>query len=285
MQLLVTDIRFLTTTLIVLAILVVLVPARHANNRGWLIGFVVLSWGLSAASYIPAYLNRIGQWDPQQFRDFISGMTIPLSLVGVTAWLLLLTYAIRTVKAGRAAFERVLVAGSEQELVDLADNSVVTVTATGRDITQVQACAQNRTGHTLRVLVSPGTCFASSGTHQNMVATEATRFTLEPNGSQTFSMRAACVNASRPIPGDTDHFRGVYRVSPMLAKFLEHAISLSPMARQAGVWALTDNYSAGDVQSHLVARDHLGNQRPAVSLTDIAAARKVLDDIGASHRL
>lgn len=287
------DVRFLATTLICLVVLWVLSSSRNVPARGWLIGFVALSWGLQAFFVVPAYLNRTGQLQPQQYRELILAATIPTALIGLTAWILLLVYVLRirsvTSEARkaelRAMFARNLAAGSEHELVELAENAVVSVLGTGRDITQVAARAQNLTGHHLRVVVSPGTCFTSSGAHQNMVAIETSRFELQPNATENISMRAACVNAARPIPGEADQFHGVHRVSPMLTKFLEHATDLSPMARQAGVWAITDNYSAADVQSHLVTRDREGDQRSAVSDADIAEARKVLGRIGAVHRL
>lgn len=286
------DVRFWATTIIALAILLVLAPARQLKGRNWLIGSVLLSWVLTAAFYVPALMNRTGLLAADRYREVLAVTGGLSSLIDVASWLLLLVYAVAA-KGGaaaaaaerRAAFEHKLAAGAEHDLVDLVEGAVVAVAGSGKDITQVVARARNLTSHPLRVVVAPGTCFTSSGAHQNMVAVESTRFALQPEGSETIVMRASCVNASRPIPGEADQFRGVHRVSPILAKFLQHASGASAMARQAGVWAITDNYSASDVQAHLIAQDSFGNKRSAVSDADIAEARRILDLVGARHRL
>ena len=93
------------------------------------------------------------------------------------------------------------------------------------------------------------------------------------------------MNAEAPIPGERDRFYGVARVSDDLARFLEATTDVDPMVVQAGVWALTDGYSAQDVQSRLIARDQFGHTRQAVSDAQTAEAGRILDSLGIRHNL
>jgi hypothetical protein len=185
----------------------------------------------------------------------------------------------------RARFEQNHQSGAELDVLYLAENGAITVIGVGMDITRVIASTTNLTGKELHVVIAPGTCFTSEGAHQNMVSSQTTRLTLQPHATETVHLQAACVNAERPIPGGSDQFRGVHRVSESLTRFLQHTIDSPEMVRQAGVWAITDNYTGSDVKARLVTRDQFGNQQPAVNDGDIAEARRILDLVGVRHRL
>ena len=98
-------------------------------------------------------------------------------------------------------------------------------------------------------------------------------------------MDAACINANLPIPGKSDRFYGVRRVSDNLARFLEASRGADSMTVQAGVWTLTDSYSGDDVKNHLYVQDQQGNRRQAVSDEHIADAKRILRELGIPNRL
>ena len=171
------------------------------------------------------------------------------------------------------------------DLVDLHQHSFVVARATGHSITRVYGEVQNRVRRTFRVRALPGTCFVARGGHQNMVTRKPFRFTLEPGGKATMSIEATCLNASRPIPGDADRFVGVRLAPAAVVRFLEEAKALDEMAVQAGVWALTDNYSERDVRDRLGQGDRFGRRLPAVTAEQIEDARRLLDRLGLANRL
>lgn len=173
----------------------------------------------------------------------------------------------------------------EYDLVEMSEEGFVRVIATGSSITEVYAQAESRVRKKLRLVVRPGTCFISSGSHQNMVARQEHHFELYGCSTHRFTVAAACINADRPIPGEADRFRRVKQLSGNVARFLEAAKSVHPMAVQAGVWAITDGYSKADVQSRLIARSSLGATGPAVSDAQVAEAARILDALGVRHRL
>jgi hypothetical protein len=171
------------------------------------------------------------------------------------------------------------------DLIFLHERGFVRARATGQSITEIYAKVENLIRKKLKVIVKPGTYFLSSGSHQNMVTRTEYTFMLWPCSTQHLGIKSSCINASRPIPGRSDRFYGVARVSDDLARFLEATQDIDPMVVQAGVWAITDGYSAHDVQTRLVARDQYGNTRQAVSNAQITEARRILDRLGISHKL
>ena len=171
------------------------------------------------------------------------------------------------------------------DLIFLHERGFVRARGTGQSITEIYGKVENLIRKKLKVVVNPGTYFLSSGSHQNMVTRTEYTFTLWPCSTQHLGIQASCINANRPIPGQSDRFYGVARVSDDLARFLEATQDTDPMVVQAGVWAITDGYSAHDVQTRLVAHDQYGNTRQAVSDAQIAEARRILDRLGINHKL
>ena len=161
----------------------------------------------------------------------------------------------------------------------------VTVEGTGQDITKVKIRIVNNTNKALKVSVPPGLYFVSTGNHQNMVTRKEYTFIIAAKSANEISIDAACINAVRPIPNKNDKFKGVARVSSDLARFLEASQGTGAMIVQAGVWALTDGYTAREIQTHLVSRDQYGNTTAAVSMDDIVKAREILNSLGIKHRL
>jgi hypothetical protein len=98
-------------------------------------------------------------------------------------------------------------------------------------------------------------------------------------------MKAVCVNANRPIPKEKDRFSGVARVSESVARFLAAAASEDPMTIQAGVWALTDNYTRSAAINHLIARDSRGNTSHPITPEHCSRAWEILDELGLPHQL
>jgi hypothetical protein len=109
----------------------------------------------------------------------------------------------------------------QYDLLFLHQRGVVRAKGTGQSITLVHADVENLIRKKIRVVITPGTYFVSSGDHQNMATTEEYTFTLSPCSSQQLRISAACINAKRPIPGRGDRFDGVARVPENVARFLE----------------------------------------------------------------
>lgn len=175
--------------------------------------------------------------------------------------------------------------GQPYDLLFLHDKGFVRAKATGQSVNRIFANVENLISKKLNVVIKPGTYFVSSGGHQNMASTAEYMFNLYPCDCQHLAIKAACINANRPIPKDTDHFYGVKRVSEDLARFLEATQHADPMVIQAGVWALTDGYSKNDIQSRLVSRDQYGNTRQAISDEQISEAGAILNGLGIRHAL
>jgi hypothetical protein len=175
--------------------------------------------------------------------------------------------------------------GKEYDLLFLHSRGFVRAKGTGQSITRIYGEIENLIAKRLRVIIKPGTYFVARGNCQNMVTKEEYSVTLYPASSQQVSINAACINANLPIPGEKDRFYGVRRVSDDLSRFLEASKGSDPMTVQAGVWALTDNYSGVDVKNHLILQDQYGNRRQAVTDENIVEARRILKDLGIRSRL
>jgi hypothetical protein len=175
--------------------------------------------------------------------------------------------------------------GKTHDLLFLHQQGFVRARGMGQSITRIHGEIENLIARPLRVSIRPGTYFVARGNCQNMVTRQECTVTLYPTSTARVAIDAACINASLPIPKDKDRFYGVRRVSDDLARFLEATRDADPMVVQAGVWALTDNYSGHDVQHHLVVQDERGNRRQAVSNDDIETARRILRELGIRSRL
>jgi len=173
----------------------------------------------------------------------------------------------------------------QYDLLFLHQRGFVRAKGSGQSITKVYADVENLIRKKLSVVVTPGTYFVSAGGHQNMATTTEYRFTLYPCSTEHLIFNAVCINANRPIPGKGDRFYGVARVSDNVARFLEASKNEDPMVIQAGVWALTDNYSRYDVIHHLISRDNLGNTRHPVTDDHCNKAKEILELLGIPHRL
>jgi hypothetical protein len=175
--------------------------------------------------------------------------------------------------------------GKEYDLLFLHNKGFVRARGTGQSIQRIYGEIENMIARKLRVVIKPGTYFVARGNCQNMVTREEYTLTLYPTSTQSVSIDAACINANLPIPGKKDRFYGVRRVSDNVARFLEASKGADPMTVQAGVWALTDNYSGSDVKNHLILRDQYGNRRQAVTDSNIEEARRILKGLGIRSRL
>lgn len=173
----------------------------------------------------------------------------------------------------------------EYDLFFLHKENFVRARATGQSITEIFAEVENLFRKKIHVVIKPGTYFVAKGNHQNMVTRREYRFDLYPLDTEDIGVDAACINADLPIPDETGRFYGVKKVSSDLARFLEASTNEEDMTVQAGVWALTDNYSGYDVKEHLVTRDQYGNTSKAVSDYNIEKARRILNELGIRHNL
>lgn len=197
-------------------------------------------------------------------------------------------WAKRWLRSGQERLNRKAAALPEDKVLDLVflhEQGFVQARATGHSITRVYGEVHNRVSRRLRVRALPGTCFVARGSHQNMVTRCPFRFTLEPGATATMGIEASCLNAARPIPRDTDRFDGVRLAPEPVVRFLEAAQRLDAMTVQAGVWALTDDYTERDVQQRLVQRDRFGPHLPAVTADQVDDARDLLGRLGLPNRL
>lgn len=86
----------------------------------------------------------------------------------------------------------------QYDLLFLHKRGFVRAKGSGQSITKVYADIENLIRKKLRVVVTPGTYFVSSGGHQNMATTTEYTFTLYPCSTQHLDINAACINANRP---------------------------------------------------------------------------------------
>ncbi len=162
---------------------------------------------------------------------------------------------------------------------------VLVVTAKGRSITEVYVDVKNRIDRPLKVIIPQGACFIATGTHQNMLTRKEFVFKLEPLGTRFISVPASCINAERQIPGKTDTFRGVKRVSPSVERFLKGSENYGPMVIQAGVWALTNGYTRSQIKGRLTTLFNDRRLQTSISDIDIDSAKSVLDRLGINSNL
>jgi hypothetical protein len=170
--------------------------------------------------------------------------------------------------------------GEKYDLLFLHKRGFVKARGTGQSITRINGEIENLIAKKLQVIIKPGTYFVARGNCQNMVTRETYTMTLYPTSTQQVSIEAACINANLPIPKEEDRFYGVRRVSVDLARFLEASKGVDPMTVQAGVWALTDNYSGSQVKNRLILQDKYGNRRQAITDQNIKEAREILKKLG-----
>jgi hypothetical protein len=157
---------------------------------------------------------------------------------------------------------------------------VVAVEAKGKSITEIYVDVKSRLDRSLKVLIPHGTYFKARGTHQNMATRKEIVFVLEPMGMRFLNVPACCLNAKRPIPGKTDAFRGVQRVTNSVEKYLREAERSGEMVTQAGVWAITDHYGRSQIKNRLTTTFSDGRSRPGISDHEIDQAKEILDRLG-----
>jgi hypothetical protein len=175
------------------------------------------------------------------------------------------------------------------DLVTLVRRQSIAVSATGRGITHIVVELRNLTFKLYRrVLITPGTCFIASGPHQNMVLYKTRRLYLFRRWRRRIVLRAACMNATRPVPGYGDTFMDVAKADKSLILFLQRARRKNPSIIQAGVWAMTDNYSAHDIAPALattVTSSAEARRQIFISRRRIRAAKRILDKLNIGNRL
>jgi hypothetical protein len=173
----------------------------------------------------------------------------------------------------------------DYDLVFLYERGFVDPRATGGSITHINATVESLIRKRVWVIVRPGTYFRSSGAHQNMVTRTTHRFLLHPCAVVRIQVPASCINARCPIPRENDRFWGVAKVKKDLVRFLEKAERENAMVVQAGVWAITDDYTKADVQRKLFVRDGYGRTWAAVSDHQVARAKWILDRLRIRNHL
>ncbi len=183
------------------------------------------------------------------------------------------------------------------DIVDLYKRGIITAKGTGQSITDICAEIVSRVTLPLKVSVPHGTYFVSRGNHQNMVTRKKYEFELRALGTERIRVPASCINASLPIPKESDRFSGVSRVPNNVRRFMEAAEREDAMVIQAGVWALTDGYSRDRIQRTLRSRrvssrygaslaGAMGpDEGPAISSPQIDRAKAILDRLQISHNL
>jgi hypothetical protein len=175
--------------------------------------------------------------------------------------------------------------GHHYDLAFLCKNGFVVARGRGEFISSIVCEIESRVDREFVVAINQGDFFISTGKHQNMAVVVGCGFTLPPLSRQRVRLEAACLNAEAPIPGKSDRFKGIGRVSAEIATFLEASSGADWGTIQAGVWTLTDNYTAKDIQGRLIRRDRYGKRQPAIGNEQIAAARRTLVRLGIRNRL
>jgi hypothetical protein len=178
-----------------------------------------------------------------------------------------------------------IVDSGQYDIIFLHQRGLIRARGNGQSITRVHVNVENLILKRLRILVTPGTYFVSSGNHQNMATTNQYEFALNPCSTEAFDVNAVCINADRPIPGERDRFVGVSRVPNDVARFLQASKNEDPMVIQAGVWTLTDKYTRTRVINHLISKDRDGNTIYPVTHDHCDRAKAILGRLGISHLL
>ena len=175
------------------------------------------------------------------------------------------------------------------DLVTLVRHQSVAVHAAGQSITHIVVELRNFTFKLFkRVLITPGTYFIASGPHQNMLLYKTYHFYLFHKQRRRIVLRAVCMNATRPVPGYDDTFIDVAKADERLISFLKHARRRNSKIIQAGVWAITDNLSAHDIQPPLattVTASVEARRQISIPRRQIAAAKRILNKLEIRNRL
>jgi hypothetical protein len=176
------------------------------------------------------------------------------------------------------------------DLLTLVRRQSVAVHAVGQSITHIVVELQNLIYSKLftRVLITPGSYFIASGLHQNMVLYKARRLHLFRRRKRQIILRAACMNATRPVPGHRDTFIDVAKADESLVSFLRLARRKNPKIIQAGVWAITDNLSAHDIRPAIattITSKVEARRQISISHGQIRAAKRILDKLNIPNRL
>jgi hypothetical protein len=177
---------------------------------------------------------------------------------------------------------------SETEFYDadwLLDNHIISISAVGRTITEIDLDVQNLSDRKLKVLMPRGVYFPARGGHQNMVNTREVVFRLKPQGSKFVAVQVACLNANLEIPGADDNFHGIGRARKDVTRFIEAARNESPMVLQAGIWALTDGLNRLQLKERLVNESGPRVGRHSISDSDIDTAGLILAKLHLSTRI
>jgi hypothetical protein len=96
------------------------------------------------------------------------------------------------------------------------------------------------------------------------------------------------MNATRPIPGYRDSFNNVGKADERMISFLKRARHRNPKIIQAVVWAITDNFSADDIQRAyitVIRSTFRTRRKPAISWLQILVAKRILDKLKIRNRL
>ena len=175
------------------------------------------------------------------------------------------------------------------DLVTLVRRQSVAIHAAGQSITHIVVELRNLTFKLFkRVLITPGTYFIASGPHQNMVLYKTRRLYLFDRWKRRIVLRAVCMNATRPVPGNRDAFISVAKADESLCLFLKRARRKNPNIIQAGVWAITDDFSAHDIQPALastITSSIEARRQISISRRQIRAAKRILDKLKIRNRL
>ena len=173
----------------------------------------------------------------------------------------------------------------DHDLLVLQQREVVQVFGSGISDRQLSAEIVNLIRRTLRAVIRPGTFFVAEGQHQHMVTRCPYSVTLPPCTATTISIDAASLEASRPTPTLGDRFSGAHSASKEIRRFLEATQDARWIVVQAGLWALTDNYSEYDIRTRLAAKDPDGDDRQGIAQKDFFEAKRILDKLDLIHRL
>ena len=112
-----------------------------------------------------------------------------------------------------------------------------------------------------------------------MVLYKTRRLYLFRRWRRRIVLRAACMNATRPVPGYRDTFIDVAKADESLILLLRRARRKNPKIIQAGVWAITENFSAHDIQPALattITSSIEARRQTSISHRQIAAAKRIL---------
>ena len=171
-------------------------------------------------------------------------------------------------------------------LAEAVQQGLVEVHSSGNGLSAVRLRVKRLHDQGFRIVIPPGTYFASTGSTQNMLTTTPQSLDLNNQERMELELPAVCANFHRSQPDTSSRFRVGRLENRTLQRLLEVIAkrSVSQTVAQVAVWVVTDDVSRDELDRGYRATHYVNGVRtdegPAASDQQIAEAGKVLEEAG-----